>query len=170
MKRKQSLILVFFGMAFLLFFGCGTSNNTVVNPVLASVQPGRVSGERIYTASSNGEIQYSGRETVVCGFIDGRELGEIGKIYSDGLLTLDIPIEIKDNLLSAREGTVVKGGTLATQPEIHPWKSVEDMMVLVYVNKSIGSYQTGWNYANMQHEMVPTTDGYKWVIIDNTAE
>jgi diketogulonate reductase-like aldo/keto reductase len=32
MKRKSSLIFVFFGMALLLFFGCGTSNNAVVSP------------------------------------------------------------------------------------------------------------------------------------------
>jgi diketogulonate reductase-like aldo/keto reductase len=31
MKRKQSLILAFFGMAFLPLFGCGTSNSAVVS-------------------------------------------------------------------------------------------------------------------------------------------
>jgi diketogulonate reductase-like aldo/keto reductase len=30
MKRRQLLVSAFFGMAFLLFFGCGTSNNAVV--------------------------------------------------------------------------------------------------------------------------------------------
>jgi diketogulonate reductase-like aldo/keto reductase len=32
MKRKELLVSVFFSMAFLLFFSCGTSNNAVVSP------------------------------------------------------------------------------------------------------------------------------------------
>lgn len=133
-------------------------------------RPGKVADADIYTVSSNGEKLYEGEETPIQGFIDGKAIGEIGKITKDGKLTLDVPEEVEDNLLTSREGTDVKGGTLTTTPEIHPWKSNEDMMVLVYVNAPMGDYQTGWNYANMNHEMVPSTEGYTWVVMDNTTE
>lgn len=133
-------------------------------------RPGKVTDEDIYTLSSNAEELYEGEEISIQGFLDGKEIGEIGKITANGKLTLDLPEEVTDDLLTAREGTDVKGGTLTTEPEIHPWKSADDMMVLVYVNAPMGDYQTGWNYANMNHEMVPSTEGYTWVVMDSMAE
>lgn len=71
--------------------------------------------------------------------------------------------------LDTQEGTDVLGGTLTMTPGIFPWVSDEDMMVLVYANVDFGEYKQGWNYANMIHNMVPDTEGYKWVIMDDAA-
>ena len=133
-------------------------------------RPGKVTDADIYTLSSNIKQLYAGEEISIQGFLDGKQIGEIGKITADGKLTLDLPEKVADDLLTSREGTNVKGGTLTTKPEIHPWKSADDIMVLVYVNAPMGDYQTGWNYANMKHEMVPSTEGYTWIVMDSMAE
>lgn len=128
--------------------------------------PGQVDKELVYTLKSQGEAVYSGEPLMVYGFIDGREMGEIGSITADGKLTLHLPERMPDELLTVREGIAVKGGTLTTKPELHPYQNSHDMMVLVYVSAPMGDYQTGWNYANMKHEMVPDMRGYRWVIFD----
>ncbi len=90
-------------------------------------------------------------------------------ITADGTLELNIPETIPDEQLDTQEGTDVLGGTLTMTPGIFPWASDEDMMVLVYVNADFGEYKQSWNYAKMSHNMVPDTEGYKWVIMDDAA-
>lgn len=126
--------------------------------------PGQVAEAPVYTLESHGETAYSGEALTVYGFIDGREMGEVGDISADGKLTLRLPERMPDELLTVREGMEVKGGTLTTKPELHPYRSEQDMMVLVYVSAPLWDYRTGWNYANMRHEMVPDTQGYRWVV------
>jgi hypothetical protein len=128
-------------------------------------RPGLVK-ETIYTISSNGETVYNGNEIIVAGSINGKDIGEIGIINTDGILNLNIPKEIPDGQLDSRAGTNTLGGTLTMSPRIHPWKSDTDMLLLIYVSEDLGNYKEGWNYADMEHQMVSSTTGYKWILME----
>ncbi len=177
MKRKVITITAVLSMATIMLGGCGASNNSTTAgsskatneaETKAASRPGLVS-DTIYTHSSNGENVYSGDAISINGSINGKDIGKIGTITADGTLELNIPETIPDEQLDTQEGTDVLGGTLTMTPGIFPWLSDEDMMVLVYVNADFGEYKQGWNYANMSHNMVPDTEGYKWVIMDDAA-
>lgn len=177
MNKKIITITAVLSMATMMLAGCGASNNsTTETPSKATseaeTEPASRAGlvsDTIYTHSSNGENVYSGEDISISGSINGKDIGEIGKITDDGTLELNIPETIPDEQLDTQEGTDVLGGTLTMTPGIFPWASDEDMMVLVYVNADFGEYKKGWNYANMSHNMVPDTEGYKWVIMDDAA-
>lgn len=177
MKRKVITIAAVLSMATMMLAGCGTSNNsttTASSEANSAAETEVVSraglvSDTIYTHSSNGEKVYSGDAVSISGSINGKDIGEIGTITADGTLELNIPETIPDEQLDTQEGTNVLGGTLTMTPGIFPWASDEDMMVLVYVNADFGEYKQGWNYANMSHNMVPDTEGYKWVIMDDAA-
>lgn len=182
MKRKVITITAVLSMATMMLGGCGASNNSTTAgsskatneaetneaETQTASRPGLVS-DTIYTHRSNGENVYSGDAISINGSINGKDIGKIGTITADGTLELNIPETIPDEQLDTQEGTDVLGGTLTMTPGIFPWESDEDMMVLVYVNADFGEYKQGWNYANMSHNMVPDTEGYKWVIMDDAA-
>lgn len=128
-------------------------------------RPGIVK-EKIYSHASGGSMVYSNGEQTVRGFVNGNEIGQVGVIHADGMLELFVPDAISEKCLGSQPGTDTLGGTLSTVPRVHPWKTDSDMMVLVYVTQDFGAYKKGWNYANMKHEMVESTDGYKWVVME----
>lgn len=177
MKKKVTTITAVLSMVTMMLAGCGAFNNSTTaasSKATSEVENEPVSrvglvSDTIYTHSSNGEKVYSGDAVSISGSINGKDIGEIGTITADGALELNIPETIPDEQLDTQEGTDVLGGTLTMTPGIFPWASDEDMMVLVYVNADFGEYKQGWNYANMSHKMVPDTEGYKWVIMDDAA-
>ncbi len=130
--------------------------------------PGKVTGEAVFTLSSNGKTRYGGAEIPVKGLVSGRNIGIIGKISPQGELHMNLPDSIPDEMLDSRPGTDIKGCGLSTVPDIRLWKNDADFLLLVYVNREYTengtTYHRGWNYATNKHQKVNSAEGYKWVL------
>lgn len=125
-----------------------------------------IENEIIYTMSSQALASYQGEEITLKGNFSGRDIGEIGKISSDGRLTLKLPEQVPDEKLDLNPVTNSRGGALTISPMVCLGKDGTEFLAFVYVNADFGDYTTGWNYANARHEKVDSAEGYRWVIMD----
>lgn len=124
----------------------------------------------LYTHSSEGERRYEGKQQPVYGFLDGKEIGKIGVIKTDGSIDITLPETLPDsvlspadepNIISSNKGKIVfiedphrgqrtisegntgRGGTLTTQPSLTLWKNDKEILVQVYVNQDYNSSDMG---------------------------